>query len=389
MYLHFLDQSPFSSKWPKQKEESLNSRPHFFIPEDLKSARSLQNGLLNSFENHLAEHWDLVAQEITHSLGCVLTVVITLHSLSEWAREKFSFQVQNPLHRSAQQCMSYCVEANLLRPAQKIVSRLIANQEKFTKMWVRDLASNHRRGELRMRNRCPSLFLSFRICMFVIVTKRDAAQPGQAPHTARQGTKSLKDTLTTNTNTGFPDGGPQLRADAEGRGPVLSEQVTPAPPWSAQAARLGAAGTRSALASAPSTPCPCRRAVAAAADWPRARGRARAAAGECERRRVSARLQWGTERPGAGRALPRVGGSGGREPGPIAYPLWAPLLPGGSRGPRGRRGACLGRGRRDRFCAALERKERYEWKAQFRGSRNRVPAFTHKVLLSSSDFRTP
>lgn len=241
MYLHFLDQSPFSSRWPKQKEESLNSRPHFFIPEDLKSARSLQNGLLNSFENHLAEHWDLVAQEITHSLGCVLTVVITLHSLSEWAREKFSFQVQNPLHRSAQQCMSYCVEVNLLRPAQKIVSRLIANQEKFTKMWVRDLASNHRRGELRMRNRCPSLFLSFRICMFVIVTKRDAAQPGQAPHTARQGTKSLKDTLTTNTNTGFPDGGPQLRADAEGRGPVLSEQVTPAPPWSAQAARLGAA----------------------------------------------------------------------------------------------------------------------------------------------------
>lgn len=62
--------------------------------------------------------------------------------------------------------------------------------------------------------------------MVVTVPKRDAAQPGQVP----QGTKSLKDTLTTNTNTGFPDGGPQLRADAEGRGPVLWEQVTPTPP---------------------------------------------------------------------------------------------------------------------------------------------------------------
>lgn len=160
-----LDQNPVSPRWLNQKESSLNSVSHFFIPEALKPARSLPNGLHSSFDNHLPEHWDSVTQEITHSLGCVFTLVITLHNLSEWAREKFSFQVQNPLNQSVHQCMSYCTHPNLFQTAQKIASRFIANQEKFTKMGVHNSASNHRRGELRIQNCCPSL--SFRIHTFV------------------------------------------------------------------------------------------------------------------------------------------------------------------------------------------------------------------------------
>lgn len=154
---------------------------------------------------------------------------------------------------------------------------------------------------------------------------------------ARQGTTSLKDKFKTNTNKCFRDGRPQQGADAERRGPVLSEHMTPAryprtaaPPRSAEAAQLGATGTRCALTSAPCAPCPCRRAVAAVADWPLARGRARVAAGECERWRVSAGQRWGTEPPGAGRAMHRVGGVVQRELGSIACPHRAPLLPGGS-----------------------------------------------------------